>query len=259
VKIDTFFHRRNRMPNIRGGKGYKSGKEKSKLGENEIIEFIEIQPDQMVGRLVKLLGDLNAMIYCQDNKQRICKICRSVKKSVRFELGDIVLVSLRDCEVPKSELANGVRGSRGDILDKFHPYQFSELKKTIIHTVSCQVAAASLHPSMKRPPCNCMPIDSRVFGKIETVTEITKLLVEGRDKEAEKVAAVAAATEEDDLFDRDAQVSEEAKESEESKSEESESEEDEGKEGKPKIIVEKKNKVNHRAAAQRKEVTFDEL
>lgn len=274
MKIDTFFHRRNSMPNIRGGKGYKSGKEKSKLGENEIVEFIEVQPDQMVGRLVKLLGDLNAMIYCQDNKQRICKICRSVKKSVRFELGDIVLISLRDCEVPKSDLANGIRGSRGDILDKFHPYQFSELKKMIIHTLSCQRAAAALPPSIKRPPCNCMPIDSRVFGKIETVTEISKLLAEGRDKEAEKVAAVAAATEDDDLFDRDAEVSQEAKESEEAEeakeSEEAEEAEEseeveettepQAKEKKPKIIVEKKNKVNHRAAAaKQEEVTFDEL
>ena len=263
------------MPNIRGGKGYKSGKGKSKLGENEIVEFIEIQPDQMVGRLVKLLGDLNAMIYCQDNKQRICKICRSVKKSVRFELGDIVLISLRDCEVPKSELANGVRGSRGDILDKFHPYQYSELKRTIVHTFSCQIAAAALPPFMRRPQCNCMPIDARVFGKIETVTEISKLLAEGRDKEAEKVAAVAAATEEDDLFDRDADETketeeakdtdkaEEAKEPAEAKeSEEAEdTEEAEVKPIKPKVIVEKKNKVNHRAGVPRDEleVNFDEL
>ena len=251
MKIDTFFNGTISMPNIRGGKGYKSGKGKSKLGENELVEFIEIQPDQMVGRLVKLLGDLNATIYCQDNKQRICKICRSVKKTVRFELGDIVLVSLRDCEVPKSELANGVRGSRGDILDKFHPYQFSELKKTIIHTLPCLAAAAALPPFSKPPPCKCMPIDPRVFGKIETVTEISKLLAEGRDKEAEKVAE-AAANEEGDLFDRDAEVSEDT-EVEESNTE--------VKEKKPKVIVEKKNKVNHRAAAPKNEVelTLDDL
>jgi len=243
------------MPNIRGGKGYKSGKGKSKLGESEEVEFIEVQPDQMVGRLVRLLGDLNAMIYCQDNKQRICKICRSVKKSVRFEVGDIVLVSLRDCEVPKSDLAKGVRGDRGDILDKFHSYQFSELKKMIIHTVPCQVAAA-LPPSFKRPPCNCSPIDSRIFGNIETVSEISKLVGEGKEKEAEKVAAAAAAAEEDDLFDRDAEATEEEDESDTSANE---TERDKRK--KEGIVVDKKNKVSHRAVAAKveRELTLDDL
>jgi translation initiation factor IF-1 len=217
------------MPNIRGGKGYKSGKGKTKLGESEEVEFIEVMPDQMVGRLVRLLGDLNAMIYCQDNKQRICKICRSVKKTVRFEVGDIVLVSLRDCEVPKSDLAKGVRGSRGDILDKFHPYQFSELKKVI---------------------------DPRIFGNIETVSEISKLMGEGKDLAAEKVAAAAAAAEEDDLFDRDAEATEEEDESDTSANE---TERDKRK--KEGIVVDKKNKVSHRAVAAKveRELTLDDL
>jgi len=217
------------MPNIRGGKGYKSGKGKSKLGDSEEVEFIDVQPDQMVGRLVRLLGDLNAMIYCQDNKQRICKICRSVKKSVRFEVGDIVLVSLRDCEVPKSDLAKGVRGSRGDILDKFHPYQFSELKKII---------------------------DPRIFGNIETVSEISKLMGEGKDLAAEKVAAAAAAAEEDDLFDRDAEATEE-----EDDSDTSANETDRDRRKKEGIVVDKKNKVSHRTVAAKKEreLTLDDL
>jgi len=116
------------MPNIRGGKSYKKSKEKTKFGEDDEVAYIEVGADQMVGRVVRLLGNLTATIYCQDNKQRLCKICRSIKKSVRFEVGDIVLISLRDCEVSKSELAKGVRGDKGDILDKFHPKQFKELK-----------------------------------------------------------------------------------------------------------------------------------
>jgi initiation factor 1A len=245
------------MPNIRGGKGYKSGKGKTKLGESEEVEFIEVQPDQMVGRLVRLLGDLNAMIYCQDNKQRICKICRSVKKSVRFEVGDIVLVSLRDCEVPKADLAKGVRGDRGDILDKFHSYQFSELKKMIIHTVPCQVAAAALPPSFTRAPCNCSPIDSRIFGNIETVSEISKLVGEGKEKEAEKVAAAAAAAEQDDLFDRDAEG--EGDEDTDTSSDDNATDRDKRK--KEGLVVDKKNKVSHRAVAAKKEreLTLDDL
>jgi initiation factor 1A len=87
------------MPNIRGGKSYKKSKGKTKFGEDEEVAYLEIAKDQMVGRILKLLGNLNATVYCQDNKQRICKICRSIKKSVRFDMGDVVLISLRDCEV----------------------------------------------------------------------------------------------------------------------------------------------------------------
>ena len=117
------------MPNIRGGKSYKKSKGKTKFGEDEDVAFLEIAKDQMVGRVLKLLGNLNVTVYCQDNKQRLCKICRSIKKSVRFEVGDIVLISLRDCEVSSAELAKGVRGDKGDILDRFHPKQFKELKE----------------------------------------------------------------------------------------------------------------------------------
>lgn len=117
------------MPNIRGGKSYKKSKGKTKFGEDEDVAFLEIAKDQMVGRVLKLLGNLNATVYCQDNKQRLCKICRSIKKSVRFDVGDVVLISLRDCEVSTAELAKGVRGDKGDILDRFHPKQFKELKE----------------------------------------------------------------------------------------------------------------------------------
>lgn len=117
------------MPNIRGGKSYKKSKGKTKFGEDEEVAYLEIAKDQMVGRILKLLGNLNATVYCQDNKQRLCKICRSIKKSVRFDVGDVVLISLRDCEVSTAELAKGVRGDKGDILDRFHPKQFKELKE----------------------------------------------------------------------------------------------------------------------------------
>jgi initiation factor 1A len=201
------------MPNIRGGKGYKSGKKKSKLGEIEDVEFIEVQPDQMVGRIVRILGDLNAHVYCQDNKQRVCKICRSVKKSVRFELGDIVLVSLRDCEVIKSELENGVRGSRGDILGKFHPYQFSELKES--------------------------GVNSNLFGNIETVSKISNLISQGKESEAEKEAKKAE--EEDSLFDRDAEEEEEEEEEEVNPNET-----DRERRVREGLAVSKKDKVSHR-------------
>lgn len=210
------------MPNIRGGKGYKSGKGKSKLGEDEVV-YLERQPDQMVGRIVRLLGDLNTSVFCQDKKQRVCKICRSVKKSVRFEVGDIVLISLRDCEVPKAELEQGVRGTRGDILDRYHPYQYSELKKE--------------------------GITPHLFGNIDTVTEISKLLERGDEVAAEKFAAKADAAANDDYFDRDEAGSDE--EQEEKEETEREKRMREG------VVVDKKDKVSHREKT--KEISLDDL
>jgi hypothetical protein len=106
-----------------------------------------------------------------------------VKKTVRFDIGDIVLISLRDCDVPKSELEKGKRGDRGDILDRYHPYQYSELQKE--------------------------GINPYLFINMTTLTDMSKLIDEGKDLAAEKVAAAAAADEENDLFDRDADATEE--------------------------------------------------
>jgi initiation factor 1A len=198
------------MPNIRGGKGYKSGKGKTKLGDDNVV-YLERQPDQMVGRITRVLGDLNTSVYCQDNKQRICKICRSIKKTVRFEVGDIVLISLRDCEVSAAELAEGKRGDKGDILNKYHPYQYTELKNEGIHP--------------------------HFFTDIKILTEMSNLIKDGKEQAAIKLGEKATQEEEDDIFDRDKQ----------------EVEEDQ-----PKIIVEKKNKVNHRENVMR-EVTLDDL
>jgi initiation factor 1A len=172
------------MPNIRGGKSYKKSKGKTKFGEDDEVAYLEIAKDQMVGRILKLLGNLNATIYCQDNKQRVCKICRSIKKSVRFEVGDIVLISLRDCEVSNDEIAKGVRGSRGDILDKFHPKQFKELKDG--------------------------GINSAMFLTLDSVNEMA-LKVENGDLAG---ALAVAENAQEDIFDRTGQKDDESEESE---------------------------------------------
>jgi initiation factor 1A len=172
------------MPNIRGGKSYKKSKGKTKFDDDDQVAYLEIAKDQMVGRILRLLGNLNATVYCQDNKQRICKICRSIKKSVRFEVGDVVLISLRDCEVSTAELEKGVRGSKGDILDKFHPKQFKELKDTGVNLA--------------------------IFLTLDSVNEMA-VRVEKGDLEG---ALAVAETAQEDIFDRTDAKAEESEESE---------------------------------------------
>ena len=152
------------MPNIRGGKGYKKGKGKAKGDDDlENVIFIEKQDDQMIGRLVRLLGNRNTSIYCEDNKMRLCKITTGVKKKARFEVGDVVLLSLRDCEMSKGDLAKGVRSDHGDILAKYSPHQFSQMKKD--------------------------GVNPHIFSHIDTMTAMAEKVVDGDFKAAEAIAA----------------------------------------------------------------------
>ena len=102
------------MPNKQGGKKYKAGK-----GGNEVIEMHEIrwEEGQMPGRVIKVLGDRNMLVYCNDHLERVCHIRGGLrKKTCLIETGDVVLLSIR------SEGMRATEGSsqlKGDILDKF--------------------------------------------------------------------------------------------------------------------------------------------
>ena len=156
-------------PNVKGGKGYKKFK---KGNDEEEITFIEKESDQYVGCIMKLVGSLNASVFCQDNKTRICKIAEGIKKKVRFYVGDIVLLSYRDDLISKQELLEGKHSDRGDILGKYPAEQYSQLK------------AAGINP--------------HIFRHIDTITSMAKSFENGEDKKAE---AIAAAATNDDLFD----------------------------------------------------------
>ena len=168
------------MPNVRGGKGYKKFK---KGGNEEEITFIEKESDQYVGCIMRLVGSLNASVFCDDNKTRICKIAEGIKKKVRFYVGDIVLLSYRDDLISKQELQEGKHSDRGDILGKYPSEQYSQLK------------AAGVNP--------------HIFRHIDTITSMAKSFENGEDKKAE---AIAAAATNDDLFEY---ANEEEKEEEE--------------------------------------------
>ena len=104
-----------RMPNAKGGKNYKKGK-----NADEGPVMIERGPGQMIGRVVRVLGNRNMLTYCNDKVLRICHICGKMKGRVFVATGDVVLLSLRDF---------GDETDRGDIIAKYPPEQHSSLKK----------------------------------------------------------------------------------------------------------------------------------
>jgi initiation factor 1A len=171
------------MPNLRGGKAYKKSKGKSKL-EDELanIIFIEKEGDQYIGRILKLLGNLNVQVYCEDKKQRICKIRSGIKKKIRFETGDIVLVSLRDCEMSGAELKEGIHSDRGDVIAKYHPQQFASLKDEGVNPL--------------------------IFAHLDTLNTVTNMINNGDIAAADVILKDSV----DDIFDRTVVAKEESDE-----------------------------------------------
>ena len=115
------------MPvNLKGGKGYKKGKHDNT--ESQIPECNEAQ-NQMYGRAMKSLGNRRFKIFCNDNKERICKVCGSMRKSQWVEPGSIVLISIRDLSMSTVHGTSGASVDIGDIINLVDPTIIGKMKK----------------------------------------------------------------------------------------------------------------------------------
>jgi translation initiation factor 1A len=117
------------MPNTKGGKKYKSGKHTEKK-----VEFYEVNWDegQSVGRILKALGDRNMLVFCNDNKERVCHIRGTIKPSERITVGDLVLISIRSQEM---NMTQSSQKDKGDILLKYDRDHHKQLKKLGVNPV----------------------------------------------------------------------------------------------------------------------------
>jgi translation initiation factor 1A len=115
------------MPNFKGGKKYKS----SKHGESDaIFHEIDVNEGQMVGRVIKNLGDRNMLLYCNDGKERMAHIRGGLrKKNANIEIGDLVLFSLRGDGLRIGLGSQSSSKERGDILAKYEREVYGQLKK----------------------------------------------------------------------------------------------------------------------------------
>lgn len=109
------------MPNIKGGKAYK----KTKHSTNEIAAFVEPEKDQLYGRIVRNMGANNMMVFCNDGKERICHICGKMRRRVWLNIGDIVIVSLRELMTGQDDK------ERGDILSKCDASHYARIRKEV--------------------------------------------------------------------------------------------------------------------------------
>lgn len=118
------------MPrNLKGGNKYKKGKKLSNAEDDEVNgEFLERQEGEQYGRINKIIGNNNALVFCNDGNERLCHIRgRLRKKKIWLNSGDIVLVSTRDFESAISK--PDPKDKRGDILTKYETKSYKMLKR----------------------------------------------------------------------------------------------------------------------------------
>ena len=113
------------MPaNTKGGKGYKKKKKASTQAQRELVQIVR-EPGQMPARALKLLGNRQVLCYCNDDIVRNCHICGRMKGKEWVNVGDVVLISLRDwsANVKPKEI------KAGDIINIYSREHFSGLRK----------------------------------------------------------------------------------------------------------------------------------
>ena len=113
------------MANKKGGKGYKKGKKGSQNTTKDLIFKVEGQEYAVV---LKLLGNCRLEAQCYDGVKRLCHIRGAMRKKVWINMGDTILVSLRDFQDNKADVIN--KYSPEDVRKLQEYGEFKEMIKT---------------------------------------------------------------------------------------------------------------------------------
>lgn len=111
-------------PNTKGGKGYKKKKKVSTQASKELVQIVR-EPGQMPARALRLLGNRQVLCYCNDDVIRNCHICGRMKGKQWVNIGDVVLISLRDWSTNTTQKEVKL----GDIVNVYTREHFSSLRK----------------------------------------------------------------------------------------------------------------------------------
>jgi len=85
----------------KGGKKHKRGKGAENMLKRELV-FKE--DGQEYGQVLRMLGNGRLEAMCFDGTKRLCHIRGKMRKKVWVNLGDIVLISLRDFQDEKADV-----------------------------------------------------------------------------------------------------------------------------------------------------------
>lgn len=116
------------MPvNKQGGKGCKKGKNGKDDDDILMVECNE-KEGQMFGRVIKVEGDRRFRIFCNDSKERICRLAGTIRRGDRVEKGGLVIVSVRDLSFTTTKLVNE-ESKVGDIIANVDTRLYGKVKK----------------------------------------------------------------------------------------------------------------------------------
>ena len=116
------------MPkNLKGGKAYK----RMKQGGDDDRNMVECnyEDGQQYGRILRNLGGMNLIVYCNDGNERMCHVRGGIKKSCRMNEGDIVIISLRDLYNGEVGGKTAKGSERGDILARVDPKYYANVRR----------------------------------------------------------------------------------------------------------------------------------
>jgi translation initiation factor 1A len=107
----------NKMPrgNQKGGKKHKRNKNQN--FESKVLRKADKDDGQVYAKITKCKGNCRFDVHCSDAKVRAAIMCGAMKKRKFVNMGDIVLVSLRDFQ-----------DSVCDIIDSYDENQAKRLK-----------------------------------------------------------------------------------------------------------------------------------
>lgn len=83
----------------KGGKNRRRGKNENDVMKRELIK--KDDSNQAYAQVLKMLGNGRLTAFCFDGKARLCHIRGKLRKKVWINVGDIILVGLRDYQDDK--------------------------------------------------------------------------------------------------------------------------------------------------------------
>jgi translation initiation factor 1A len=85
----------------------KGGKNKKSQLQNDMREKRELifkEDGQEYAQVLKMLGNGRCEVYCFDGVKRLCHIRGKLRKKIWINIGDVVLIGLRDFQEKKGDI-----------------------------------------------------------------------------------------------------------------------------------------------------------
>ena len=83
----------------------------------------------MYGRVLRSLGNRRFRVFCNDQRERICRLCGSMRKSDWVEEGRIVILSIRQLGTSTTTETATKQEEVGDILAIIDPRTYNKVRK----------------------------------------------------------------------------------------------------------------------------------